>query len=79
MIFFNIKLFSFKQAQNFDHTNVQDQMRIQHVSKWIVFSYSDFTQEELNSIQLDNVLFLNQISMTTVSNCKVMLFRYIYY
>ena len=79
MKFFNIKLFSFEQAQNFDHANVQEQMRIQHVSKWIVFSYSDFTQEELNLIHLDNVLFLKQISMKTVNNCKVMLFRYIHY
>ena len=50
------------QSNNFQDSYIQDQMRIQHISKWIIFSYSEFDQKDLNSLHIDNILFMNVLS-----------------
>ena len=50
------------QSNNFQDTFIQDQMRIQHISKWIIFSNSEFDQKDLNSLHIDNILFMNVLS-----------------
>ncbi|CAC5387114.1 unnamed protein product [Mytilus coruscus] len=48
-----------KSARDFHNKYVEGQLRVQHISKWIIFSDSNFSQDDLNTFHLDNIVYLN--------------------
>ncbi|XP_063399028.1 glutamate receptor ionotropic, kainate glr-3-like [Mytilus trossulus] len=49
-------------ARDFHNKYVEAQLRVRHISKWIIFSDSNFSQDDLSSFNLDNIVFLNLLS-----------------